>query len=96
MASATISAPLSTKVTDAEKRRFVETCDAIGTSPSNALRMFVSAFNRRGGFPFDPSNPNGYSSETLAATDDATNGRVSGPYKTNKEMWAAVFDDSGE
>lgn len=96
MASAAINAPLSTKVTDAEKRRFVETCDAIGTSPSNALRMFVSAFNRRGGFPFDPSNPNGYSSETLAAMDDAVNGRISGPYKTNKEMWAAVFDDSGE
>ena len=96
MATATISAPLSTKVTDAEKKRFVETCDAIGTSPSNALRMFVSAFNRRGGFPFDPSNPNGYSRETLAAMDDAVNGRVSGPYKTNEEMWAAVFDGAGE
>ena len=96
MATATISAPLSTKVTDAEKKRFVETCDTIGTSPSNALRMFVSAFNRRGGFPFDPSNPNGYSRETLAAMDDAVNGRVSGPYKTNEEMWAAVFDGAGE
>lgn len=96
MATATISAPLSTKVTDVEKKRFLETCDEIGTSPSNALRMFVSAFNRRGGFPFDPSNPNGFSRETLAAMDDAANGRVSGPYKTNSDMWAAIFDDEEE
>lgn len=93
MATTTVTAPLSTKVTDAEKHRFVEICDAIGTSPSNALRMFVSAFNRRGGFPFDPSSPNGFSRETLAAMDDAMNGRVSGPYKTNDAMWSAIFDD---
>lgn len=93
MATAAISAPLSTKVTQEEKKRFVETCDEIGTSPSNALRMFVSAFNRRGGFPFDPSNPNGFSRETLQAMDDAVNGRVEGPFKTNREMWDAIFDD---
>ena len=46
--------PVSTKLRPDEKRAFLETCDSIGTSPSNALRMFVSAFNRRGGFPFDP------------------------------------------
>lgn len=57
MATALINAPLNTKVTDAEKARFIEICDGIGTTPSNALRMFVSAFNRRGGFPFDPFEP---------------------------------------
>lgn len=93
MAASAVNAPLSTKVTDAEKRRFVETCDEIGTTPSNALRMFVSAFNRRGGFPFDTANPSGFSRQTLAAMDDAAEGRVSGPYKTNAEMWAAVFDE---
>ena len=92
MATATISAPLSTKVTVAEKKRFIETCDEIGTSPSNALRMFVSAFNRRGGFPFDPSNPNGFSRETLDAMYDAANGRVAGPFKTNEDMWSSIFD----
>lgn len=71
------------------------TCEQIGTSPSNALRMFVSAFNRRGGFPFDPSNPNGFSRETLEAMDDIAAGRVSGPYKSNSEMWAAIFDEEG-
>lgn len=93
MTTSAVNAPLSTKVTDAEKKRFVETCDEIGTTPSNALRMFVSAFNRRGGFPFDTANPGGFSRQTLAAMDDAAEGRVSGPYKTNADMWAAVFDE---
>lgn len=93
MSSAAVVAPLSTKVTDAEKQQFVSTCDEIGTTPSNALRMFVSAFNRRGGFPFDPSNPNGFNRETLEAMDDAINGRTIGPFKTNEEMWASIFDE---
>lgn len=41
-------------------------------------------------------NKERYSSEALTAMGDAINGRVSGPYKTNEEMWAAVFDDDGE
>lgn len=93
MGSSAISASLSTKVTSAEKARFLETCDLIGTSPSNALRMFVSAFNRRGGFPFDSSNPEGFSEETIRAMRDSLDGRVSGPYKTNDEMWSAVFEE---
>ena len=92
MATALVNAPLSTKVTDSEKQTFVRTCDMIGTSPSNALRMFVSAFNRRGGFPFDPANPNGFSKETIEAMAEANAGKVSGPYKTNEEMWASIFD----
>ena len=93
MAATLTTAPLSTKVTDEEKQTFVSLCDQIGTSPSNALRMFVSAFNRRGGFPFDPSNPNGFSAETLKAMDDAIQGRVSGPFSSNEDMWASIFDD---
>ncbi|MFR7669587.1 MAG: hypothetical protein ACLU0O_01290 [Collinsella sp.] len=30
----------------------------MGTTPSNAIRMFIAAFNRCGTFPFDIS-PNG-------------------------------------
>ena len=75
MSSHLATAPLSTKVTDDEKRAFVELCHAIGTSPSNALRMFVTAFNRRRGFPFDVSNPEGFNGETLQATNGAFNRR---------------------
>lgn len=85
--------PVSTKLRPDEKRAFLETCDSIGTSPSNVLRMFVSAFNRRGGFPFDPSNSYGFNAETLAAMDDAAAGRVSGPYDTVSDMIAALDEN---
>ena len=92
MATQTMEA-MSTKLRPEEKRVFLETCESIGTSPSNALRMSVSAFNRRGGFPFDPSNPYGFNAETLAAMDDAAAGRVSGPYDTVSDMMAALDED---
>lgn len=94
--SATATAPLSTKVTPDEKGTFVHLCEEIGTSPSNALRMFVSAFNRRGGFPFDPANPNGFNADTLKAMEDAATGKVAGPFKTNREMWDSIFADGDE
>jgi len=56
---------------------------SIETSPGNAIRMFVFASNRRGGFPFDPSSPYGLNAETLAAMDDAITGRnLPGPHST--------------
>ncbi len=86
--------PISSKLRHDEKKTFLETCDAIGTTPSNAIRMFVSAFNRRGGFPFDPSNPCGYSAQTLLAMDDAALGRnLSGPYHNVDELMAALEED---
>lgn len=84
---------VSTKLHPDEKRAFLETCESIGTSPGNALCMFVFAFNRRGGFPFDPSNPYGFNSETLAAMDDAAAGRASGPYDTVSDMITALDKD---
>ena len=69
-------------------------CDEIDTFPSGVIRMFVSASNRRGGFPFDPSNPYGFNPETLAAMDDAVASRnLSGPYHTVKETIAALDEE---
>ena len=94
MATAAATESISAKLRKDEKDRFSMICDEIGTSPSNAIRMFVSAFNRRGGFPFDPSNPYGFSRETLAAMDDAVTGRnLSGPYNTVKEAMAALDEE---
>jgi DNA-damage-inducible protein J len=81
---------ISAKLRPDEKQTFIETCKSIGTSPSNAIRMFVSAFNERGGFPFDPSNPYGFSKETLSAMDGAANGRFSGPYPSVDEAISAL------
>ncbi len=87
-------APISAKIRQDEKDAFQRTCEEIGTSPSNAIRMFVSAFNKRGGFPFDPSNPNGFNVETLQAMDDAITGRgVSDPFDTVEEMFLALEED---
>ena len=89
--TATATESISAKLRKDEKDRFSVICDEIGTSPSNAIRMFVSAFNRRGGFPFYPSNPYGFDAETLAAMDDAVVGRnLSGPYRSVKEAMDAL------
>ena len=94
MVTAAATESISAKLRKDEKERFTAVCDEIVTSPSNAIRMFVSAFNRRGGFPFDPSNPYGFSPETLAAMDDAAAGRnLSGPYRTVREAMAALDED---
>lgn len=44
---------LATRVDDAQGVRFKEIAKALGTTPSDALRMFVAAFNRSGGFPYE-------------------------------------------
>ncbi len=48
-----IMEPLMSRVPHREKTEFQRTCEAIGTTPSNAIRIFVSRFNDCGGFPFD-------------------------------------------
>lgn len=94
MSTAAATESISAKLRKDEKDRFTLICDEIGTSPSNAIRMFVSAFNRRGGFPFDPSNPNGFSQETLAAMNDAVTGRsLSDPYRTVKEAMDSLDEE---
>jgi DNA-damage-inducible protein J len=56
--------------------------------------MFVSAFNKRGGFPFDPSNPYGFSAETLSAMNDAATGNnLSGPYKNIADLERALDEE---
>ena len=87
--------PITAKLRPDEKQEFLRIADAIGTTPSNAIRMFVSAFNKRGGFPFDPANPCGLNNETLAAMEDAANRRnLSGPYDTNQAMWTDILSEN--
>lgn len=45
--------PVVAKVLPAEKERFFEATEQIGTTPSNAIRMFIAAFNKAGTFPFE-------------------------------------------
>jgi len=45
-------ASLNTKLPADEKAQFVETAEALGMTPSAAIRIFVSKFNEYQGFPF--------------------------------------------
>ena len=44
-----------TPVVAEEKAAFAAATQLVGTTPSNAIRMFIAAFNRCGTFPFDIS-----------------------------------------
>ena len=45
--------PVVAKILPSEKDRYFEATEQIGTTPSNAIRMFISAFNKAGTFPFE-------------------------------------------
>ncbi len=92
--SATTMGPVSAKLGRDEKAMFAQVCDSIAATPTNAIRVFVSAFDKRGGSSFGPSNPYGFNAETLAAMSDAANGvNLSGPYATVDEMLKALDED---
>jgi DNA-damage-inducible protein J len=44
---------IATRVDEQQSRKFRELTQALGTTPSDALRMFIAAFNSEGGFPYD-------------------------------------------
>ncbi len=48
-----MSCQLATRVDDVEAERFRETARLLGTTPADAMRIFVAAFNAHRGFPFD-------------------------------------------
>ena len=48
-----MSSQLATRVDDREAERFREITRLLGTTPADAMRIFVSAFNAHRGFPFD-------------------------------------------
>jgi DNA-damage-inducible protein J len=43
---------IATRIDEAQSRLFRETATRLGTTPADALRMFVSAFNEHHGFPY--------------------------------------------
>ncbi|MCL2807684.1 MAG: type II toxin-antitoxin system RelB/DinJ family antitoxin [Coriobacteriia bacterium] len=89
--------PITAKLRPEEKQEFLRIAENIGTTPSNAIRMFVAAFNKRGGFPFDSANPYGFNDETLIAMRDAASGQnLLGPFDSTEDMWATILDGSDD
>jgi DNA-damage-inducible protein J len=48
---------INTRVEAEVRDEFVQATRALGTTPANAIKMFVRAFVDGGGFPFDVSRP---------------------------------------
>ena len=57
MAFAAATEPISVKLRKDERGRFTAVCDEIGASPSNAIRIFDSAFSHLGGSHSTPRIP---------------------------------------
>ncbi len=47
------TASLNTKIDPQEKREFIANAEALGMTPSGAIKVFVRMFNQCKGFPFD-------------------------------------------
>jgi antitoxin component of RelBE/YafQ-DinJ toxin-antitoxin module len=44
---------VATRIDEDQSKQFFSITKALGTTPSDALRMFIAAFNSHGGFPYD-------------------------------------------
>jgi DNA-damage-inducible protein J len=66
---------LATRVEESQDRLFREITRRLGTTPADAIRVFVAAFNQHRGFPFEVRlNQAAEPFETeVAATDFAAN-----------------------
>jgi len=65
---------LATRVQRGQEQLFRETAKKLGTTPADAMRIFVAAFNQHHGFPFDVRldvNPEPFENEE-DATDFAS------------------------
>jgi len=48
-----MSVQVSTRIDEATKEQFDKICEAIGTSPSNAISMFIKGVINHNGIPFN-------------------------------------------
>jgi DNA-damage-inducible protein J len=44
---------IATRIDEVQSRKFRAITKALGTTPSDALRMFIASFNAEGGFPYE-------------------------------------------
>ena len=82
---------LNVKIDAEDKRLFVELARQMGTTPSNAVRMFVRAFNDFKGFPFDTY---GMTAEAQRAYEEADAAIAAGTAKRYRTV-ADLRNDLG-
>jgi len=61
---------LATRIDTTQDRLFREIARKLGTTPADAMRVFIAAFNQHRGFPFDVRLVNDV--ESFATEDEAT------------------------
>lgn len=87
---------LNVKVDASDKQKFTTFTHALGTTPSNAIRMFIKAFNEYQGFPFNVSRPYKLSAEAQRSYDalnaDIANGTAK-TYDSFDDILAEVDDE---
>lgn len=66
-----MSMQIATRVDDEQAALFKKTTRQLGTTPADALRMFISAFNDYRGFPYEVRLPRN-DVEPFASERDAT------------------------
>ena len=87
---------LNVKIDAEDKRLFSQYAHEMGTTPSNAVRMFVRAFNEYKGFPFDTSRPYRLSAEAGRAYDEANAAIADGTakrYGTYDELLSEIDNE---
>ena len=62
---------LATRVDDTQGTLFKETARRLGTTPADALRMFVAAFNSQGGFPYTVRLPHSLDVQPFESDEEA-------------------------
>ena len=77
----------ATRVENDEAQVFKETAARLGTTPPDALRMFIAAFNECGGFPFDVRIRKEPEAEAFENEEDATRFATSLAMRSAHEAW---------
>jgi DNA-damage-inducible protein J len=60
---------IATRIEQSQDRQFRDTTRRLGTTPADAIRMFIAAFNENRGFPFEVRLPADV--EPFATEDEA-------------------------
>ena len=62
---------LATRIDEEQGNLFRQTTKALGTTPADALRMFIVAFNTNRGFPYDVRIPHDANWEPFHSEEEA-------------------------
>ena len=76
---------IATRVDEQQSQQFREITKAIGTTPSDALRMFIAKFNSEGGFPYEIKIKK--TVEAFDSEDEATSFATRASKRLLNETW---------